>query len=241
MNALDIAQISHAYGTRQALEAVSFSVEAQKFAVLLGLNGAGKTSLLSLITRLQAPQHGSIAVFGKDVHSDPLAVLAMMGIVFQPLTLDLDLTVRENLRYHGALHGLGRREIEERQAEELARMGLRERLDNRVRALSGGLRRRVELARALLHRPRLLLLDEPTVGLDPTARKEILAHTRALCRERHATAFWATHLLDEVEPDDDVVLLHRGRVLRTGKAQEIAAADGSGSLAEAFTSLTSAD
>src|SRR5215217_759058 len=108
MNALDVAQISHAYGARQALEAVSFSVEAQKFAVLLGLNGAGKTSLLSLITRLQAPQHGSIAVFGKDVHSRPLAALAMMGIVFQPLTLDLDLTVRENLRYHGALHGLGR-------------------------------------------------------------------------------------------------------------------------------------
>ncbi len=171
--ALAIEGVSHSYGARRALENVSFTVAAGSFTALLGLNGAGKSTLFSIITRLFGMQAGRISIFGHDIRREPGEALRRMGVVFQPRTLDLDLSVTQNLLYHAALQGIIRREALIRSGEVLSRMGLAERTASKVRDLSGGQMRRLEIARALLHRPRLLLLDEATVGLDVKARAEI--------------------------------------------------------------------
>jgi ABC-2 type transport system ATP-binding protein len=236
--ALEIAHLSHSFAGRPALADVSFAVAGGTFTVLLGLNGAGKTTLISLVTGLYHAHGGSVGVFGHGLREEPLRALAAMGVVFQQLTLDLDLTVRENLRYHASLHGLPQALARERQAAELDRLQISDRADERVRALSGGLRRRVELARALLHRPRLLLLDEPTVGLDLTTRRTILAHVRGLCRDEQVSVLWATHLMDEVEDHDHLVLLHRGKVEWDGMARDLCGATGQATVADAFMAKT---
>ena len=238
MNALLVDGLGHAFGARAALKNVSLAVAPGEFAVLLGLNGVGKTTLVSLVTRLYQARRGDIRVFGHALRSEPSRALATIGIVFQQPTLDLDLTVTENLRYHAALHGLSPGEGRARSEAELARLGVHDRAHDRVRVLSGGLRRRVEIARALIHRPRLLLLDEPTVGLDLAARQAILAHVRDLCRERGLAVLWATHLMDEVEARDRVILLHHGSVLRAGRAEHVLVETGAASMADAFMRLT---
>jgi ABC-2 type transport system ATP-binding protein len=240
VKALSVRNVSHRFGARAALADVSFDIAPGEFAVLLGRNGAGKTTLMSLITRLYFPRTGEIEVFGRAIRSSPREALVSLGVVFQSLTLDLDLSVRENLRYHAGLHGLSRCEADGRGADVLARFELSDRLRAPARTLSGGLRRRLEIARALLHQPRLLLLDEPTVGLDLPSRRSLLSHVRALCREKGIAALWATHLIDEVEEQDTVILLHEGRVLRTGRAQDIRRESGALSLGEGFISLTEA-
>jgi ABC-2 type transport system ATP-binding protein len=234
MSALSVEGVSHAFGVRKALQDVSFTVPRGAFAVLLGLNGAGKTTLFSVITRLYRAQAGRVSVLGHALDAAPLRALAAIGVVFQAPTLDPELTVRQSLRYHAALHGLARPDADARGADDLARLGLAAAMERPVRALSGGERRRVELARALLHTPRLLLLDEPTAGLDPPGRRAILSHVRALCRERGLAALWATHLLDEVGDGDHLVVLHRGRVLR---AEDVVAGE---DVAAVFAALTAA-
>jgi len=233
---LTVEGLSHRFGERTVLDGVSFAIPAGRFTALLGLNGAGKTTLFSLVTRLYNHRHGTIRVFGVDMLRQPTQALARIGVVFQQPTLDPDLTVMQNLRYHGGLHGLSRAVIEERAREELARIGLSDRAGERVRTLSGGQRRRVEIARALLHRPSLLLLDEPTVGLDIDLRRQVLEHVHELCRTQGLAVLWATHLIDEVLPGDGVVVLHRGRVLASGSVEEVCA--GTGTLGEAFARLT---
>jgi ABC-2 type transport system ATP-binding protein len=222
---------------RPALQDVSFAIVPGDFTVLLGLNGAGKSTLFSLVTRLYAHRSGSIKVFGATVDGDPVTALTRMGVVFQQPTLDLDLTVEQNLRYHAALHGVSRARTASRIEAELARVDLAERRGDRVRRLSGGQRRRVEIARALLHDPRLLLLDEPTVGLDVAGRRFLLDHVRGLCRDHGLAVLWATHLIDEVGEDSRVIVLHRGRVLADGRAPDVAAAAGAASIRAAFDSL----
>jgi len=239
--ALAVAALSHAYGKRKALNDVSFAIPPGSFTVLLGQNGAGKTTLFSLVTRLYNNRSGSIRVYGFEVRRQPMQALARVGAVFQQRTLDLDITVADNLRYHAALHGMGRREAMERIAVELGRVGLAERLNERVRSLSGGQMRRVEIAGALLHRPRLMLLDEPTVGLDIPSRKAILDHVHRLCREDGLGVLWATHLIDEVGADDRVIVLHQGRVLAHGTADDVARGAGAPSIGEAFGKLTGPD
>ena len=182
--ALAIEGVSHSYGPRKALDNVSFKVAAGSFTALLGLNGAGKSTLFSIVTRLFVMQAGHIRIFGHDIQREPGEALRCMGVVFQPRTLDLDLSVTQNLLYHAALHGIHRREARIRSDEALSRMGLADRHGSKVRDLSGGQMRRLEIARALLHRPRLLLLDEATVGLDVKARAEILGHVRRLVVEQ---------------------------------------------------------
>jgi ABC-2 type transport system ATP-binding protein len=238
--ALQVEHLSHSYGQRPALSDVSFAIEVREFTVLLGLNGAGKSTLFSLTTRLYAHGSGSIRIFGAALDDDPAAALSRMGIVFQQPTLDLDLTVEQNLRYHAALHGLPRAGLEARMLAELDRVDLTERRRDKVRELSGGQRRRVEIARALLHEPRLLLLDEPTVGLDVAARQFLLDHVRALCRDQGLAVLWATHLIDEVGNDAHVIVLHKGSILAKGRAQEVIAANKAASMREAFDALVRA-
>jgi ABC-2 type transport system ATP-binding protein len=240
MKAIDIEHLSHRFGRTMALDDVTFSVAPGGIAVLLGLNGAGKTTLVSLLTRLYHARAGSLRIFGRALRADGAGALARLGIVFQQPTLDLDLTAAENLSYYAALHGLSRAVARTRAAEELTRLGLAGRLRDKVRVLSGGQRRRVELARALLHQPQLLVLDEPTVGLDLQTRSAILAHVRELCRSRGTTVLWATHLLDEVAADDQLILLHRGRVLAHCDAPELCRRAGKEELGAAFLHLTAA-
>ncbi|MEJ2436240.1 MAG: ABC transporter ATP-binding protein, partial [Pseudolabrys sp.] len=228
----------HSYGARRALDAVSFAVAPATFAVLLGLKGAGKCTLFALITRLFGIQRGRIRIFDHDVARAPGEALRNLGVVFQSRTLDLDLSVMQNLLYHAALHGIGKREAKARAEDVLARIALRDRARDKVRNLSGGQMRRVEIARALLHRPRLLVLDEPTVGLDIKSRADILDHVRQLIVDEGIGVLWATHLIDEVSEDDQIVVLHRGRVLADGRTSQVVADCGVQNVREAFTHLT---
>jgi ABC-2 type transport system ATP-binding protein len=237
--ALEAARVAHRFGARQALADVSLTVPEGRFVALLGPNGAGKTTFFSVVTGLYASRSGSVRIFGHDLRRAPSLALAELGVVFQSRTLDLDLSLRQNLTYHAALHGLAGREVRARIAALLGQVGLAGRLDDKIRALSGGEARRVEIARAIVHRPRLLLLDEPTVGLDRQSRADIVASVRALVAEERLSVLWATHLFDEIEPEDDIYLLHGGRVVASGDAGSvIAAATGSRSLEEAYRILT---
>ncbi len=236
--ALAVAGVGHSFGRVRALDGVSFTVAPGSFTLLLGQNGAGKTTLFSLATRLYTFRSGAIRVYGFDVRRQPSEALARIGAVFQQRSLELDLTVAQNLHYHAALHGIARREAARRIATELERQGLGQRADARVRQLSGGQIRRVELAQALLHRPRLLLLDEPTVGLDIGSRQALLDHVRHLCRSESIGVLWATHLIDEVGPDDQVVILHRGRVLASGDVAAVVRDAGAATIRDAFATLT---
>jgi ABC-2 type transport system ATP-binding protein len=238
--ALSIAGLNHSYGARRALVDVGFSVAPASFTALLGLNGAGKSTLFSLVTRLFGIQSGQIAIFGHDIGRASGEALRLLGVVFQPRTLDLDLSVMQNLLYHAALHGIGRRDARTKAEEELARIGLADRAASKVRDLSGGQMRRLEIARALLHRPRLLLLDEATVGLDVKARADILGHVRQLVGEQGIGVLWATHLFDEIVPSDDVVILHQGKVLAQGEMARVLTEAGAHDVNSAFMRLTGA-
>jgi ABC-2 type transport system ATP-binding protein len=234
MTALLIDNLSHGFGVRQVLSRVNLSVEPGSFTILLGPNGAGKTTLISLMTGLYSARQGDIRIFGHSIRRNPLPALANLGIVFQMPTLDLDMSVEQNMIYHGSLHGLSQREARERAGEELERLGVGGRRADKVRALSGGLRRRVEIARALLHRPKLLIVDEATAGLDVAGRQLLLNHVRSLCREG-LSVLWATHMLDEVDLSDPLVVLHQGSVRWTGEARELASER---TLEAAFLNLT---
>jgi ABC-2 type transport system ATP-binding protein len=236
--ALSVNGVSHAYGTRKALEDVSLAVPQARFTALLGLNGAGKTTLFSLITRLYDTRHGSIDVLGYRVSQDPGEALRRLGVVFQARTLDLDLSVMDNLLYHAALHGIGGRDARRRADAALQDIELPDRAKDAARKLSGGQMRRVEIARALLHEPRVLVLDEPTVGLDVNSKSVTVRHVRSLVRERGVAVLWATHLLDEVAADDAVVVLHRGRVVAAGDVSTVITTANGSDMRSAFIALT---
>ncbi len=239
--ALAVKSLGHAYGTRRALDGVSFEVPAGRFTVLLGLNGAGKSTLFSLVTRLYDAREGTIEVFGNDISRAPGEALRRLGVVFQSRTLDLDLSVMQNLTYHAALHGISGDDGRRRATEMLEWFDLSDRRKDKVRSLSGGQMRRVEIARALLHRPKLLLLDEATVGLDIRSRADIIGHVRRLVAEEDIGVLWATHLIEEVTLQDFVVVLHQGRVLAEGPVGEVVTANGGRDIRSAFANLTGAD
>lgn len=236
--ALSVRSLTHAYSGRPALTDVSFDVAPATFTALLGLNGAGKSTLFALITRLFAIQSGRIGVFGHDISRNPGDALRALGVVFQPRTLDLELSVTQNLLYHAALQGIPRREARLRSSEVLDHIGLGDRANSKVRALSGGQMRRVEIARALLHRPQLLLLDEATVGLDVQARADIIKHVRMLVAAQSLGVLWATHLLDEVSSQDHLVVLHQGRMLAQGSVPLVLNECGASNLDTGFRSIT---
>ena len=218
MPSLLLQGVSKRHGRTQALSDVSFGAEAGAFLVVLGPNGAGKTTLVQLLTALYPPDAGRIEVMGVDLVRDPVRALRGIGAVFQEQTLDLELSLRANLRFHAGLHGLPRREADARIAAVLDRFGLAGRARDRARTLSGGNRRRLELARALLHAPRLLVMDEPTVGLDPESRAALIGFVRSLCREG-VVVIWTTHLLDEIGAGDRVLRLDAGRIVGDGSCE----------------------
>lgn len=233
---LSVEDLSFSYGAKRALESVSFKL-APGFSALLGPNGAGKSTLFALLTRLFSAPYGRIEIAGHNLARAPRAALRALGIVFQQPTLDLDLTVQQNLSYFAALHGISGGAAARRIETALARLDMAERAGERVRYLNGGHRRRTELARALLHDPEVLLLDEPTVGLDAASREAITAHVHRLAEEG-MTVLWATHLTDEIKDDDRVLILHQGRLLADGRVRDVA---GTTPLKTHFLALTGQD
>ena len=213
MTALEITEVSHYFGSFCALDNVSVEISPGDFTVLLGLNGAGKTTLYSLITRLYNNISGSVKIYGYDVRDQSSEALKNIGVVFQQPTLDLDLSIKENLHYHASLHGISVKEASRRIEDEMNRINMLEKINMKVRSLSGGQRRRVEIARSLLHKPKLLLLDEPTVGLDIGSRQMILSHVKQLCKEENLAVLWATHLIDEIDKGENVIIIDKGKIL----------------------------
>lgn len=237
-DALVVNGVSHAFGEKRVLSDVSLTVPRGAFTVLLGLNGAGKSTLFALVTRLYDNVSGEIRILGHDVRRRPTAALQRLGVVFQSRTLDSDLTLHQNLFYHAALHGIRKAEARKRADEALAVVGLADRAHEKVRNLSGGQARRVEIARSLLHRPGLLLLDEATVGLDIGSRESVLEIVRGLVARERLGVLWATHLIDEIKPTDRVVVLHKGRVLFSGSVPGLLETTGKTTVSDAFRSMT---
>lgn len=235
---LVVRGVSHAFGEKQALDKVSLTVPQGAFVVLLGLNGAGKSTLFSLITRLYDNISGAISIRGFDVRRQPSQALQKLGVVFQSRTIDTDLSLLQNLKYHAALHGFSGREAAKRAREALEIVGLADRAHDKVRALSGGQARRVEIARSLMHHPDLLLLDEATVGLDVGSRESVVGIVRSLVASEGLGVLWATHLMDEVQPGDHVVVLHNGRVLFDGSVPDFLKSTGQDSVQAAFRAVT---
>ena len=235
---LKIQDLSKRYGDRVALSGLSLDLQPGQLTVLLGPNGAGKSTLFQVLTGLFAADKGDVQVAGVDMRLDPARALRHIGVVFQQMSLDLDLSVAHNLRFHSALHGLPKALARERIEADSRARGLFDDLNRLVRELSGGNRRKVELVRALLHRPSVLLMDEPTVGLDPKSRRDLLQAIQTDVRERSSAVLWATHLVEEAEGADRVLVLHKGKLLADGTPQQVTTALGGNTLEQAFLKAT---
>ena len=235
---IEISEIGHNFGQKRVLDQITLSIKKGTFCALLGPNGAGKSTLFSALTRLLIPTQGVIKIHGNDIHKSPRPALSNIGVVFQQQTMDLDLTVFQNLRYFGKLQGMSGRDLNQRIDQVLTLLNMAERSHEVVRTLNGGHRRRAEIARSLIHDPKVLLLDEATVGLDPETRKSITDDMHKIAQTEGKTILWATHLCDEVGDDDQLVILHNGKILRNGQAHEIA---NGGNLLNVFLSLTGRD
>lgn len=233
--ALLVEGVSHAFGRTQALSDVSLRVMRGQFVALLGVNGAGKSTLINVATRLYDSGAGRVVIAGHDLRRTPSVALARLGVVFQSRALDTDLTVAQNLHYHAALHGIGQRAADGRIDEVLGLVDLHGKAGARVATLSGGQVRRAEIARALIHRPEVMILDEPTTGLDVRSRAEVLALTQRLTAAEGVGVLWATHLLAEVADADAIIVLHQGRILWSGPPRDLAP---DGDLTAAFLALT---
>ncbi|MCZ6473950.1 MAG: ABC transporter ATP-binding protein [SAR324 cluster bacterium] len=214
---IHIASLGYRFGSRVALDGVTFGVAAGELFGLLGPNGSGKSTLLRILTSLRRPSQGEAAIDGCDVASRPAEVRRRLGVAFQSPSLDKKLSVEENMRFQGYLFGMRGRALAERVDELLENFGLQDRRRERAETLSGGLKRRVELAKALLHGPRVLLLDEPSTGLDPAARRDFWDVLGAMRGRNELTVLVATHLMDEAERCDRVALLDQGRLVALGK------------------------
>jgi ABC-2 type transport system ATP-binding protein len=224
--AVSVSGLSHRYGERQALRDLSLDVRRGEIFGLLGPNGGGKTTLFKVLATLTAPQTGTVTLFDEDVRRAPERVRRRLGVVFQHPALDGKLTVRENLRCHAALYGLAAAEGDARAAHLLQRFGVAERAGDAVDTLSGGLARRVELAKGLLHGPELLLLDEPSTGLDPGARRDFFEHLQQLRERDGLTVLLTTHHMDEAERCDRVGFVHRGALVAVDEPAALTAAIG---------------
>lgn len=221
VDAFDVTDLVVRYGTVTAVDHLSLSSPPGRITAVLGPNGAGKSSLLKALSTVLRPASGAVRVFGHDVYAQPLLARRQIGLLFQERVLDMELSVRQNLWFHARLFGMSRTQTQQRIDELLDLFGLSDRCDQVVSELSGGLSRRVEIARALLHQPGLLILDEPTTALDPEARRMVWNDLRRLRRELGVTVLYSTHYMDEAEFADDIVIVHDGRVVRRGSPTQM--------------------
>jgi ABC-2 type transport system ATP-binding protein len=235
---LRIDALTKRYGERVAISGLSLKVPSGQFVALLGPNGAGKSTLFQVLTGLFAADEGDIAVAGISMRQHAAQALRHIGVVFQQQALDLDLSVRRNLQFQSDLQGLPKALARERITQGCERFGLTPDLDRAARELSGGNRRKVELIRALLHQPDLLLMDEATVGLDPKSRRDLLAGLHAEVKERGASVLWATHWVEEAEQAHRVLVLHKGKLLADGTPGAVAQSLGGETLEDAFIKAT---
>jgi len=233
---LKFENVNFSYGKKEVLKNTSFYIPKSSFFVLLGLNGAGKSTIFSLITRLQHLQEGNIEINGYSI-KDYSKALRDIGIVFQEPTLDLDLTVKQNLYYYGSLKGLSFKETIKSVENEIKILELEEKLDVPARSLNGGHRRRVEIVRALINKPKLLLLDEPTVGLDLKSRFDILNYVRNLVKRKGISVLWITHLFDEINESDELAIIKSGKIIEKGLAKEIVQRNSQENLVDTFNIL----
>lgn len=237
MSTLSVQSVSKSYSAVPALQQVSFALDAGFYA-LLGPNGAGKSTLFQLLTGLFAPDQGEILLNNTNIKQNLPAALAQMGVVFQQSALDLDLSVHTNLDFHGKLHGMHKTAIKTRSTAVLAQLELSEVANKPCRTLSGGNRRKVELARALMTEPQLLLMDEATVGLDPASRASLLTYVHQLCEQQSLCVLWATHLIDEAEGAKQVLVLNKGKLLAQNSPMQLIEQTATTSLLDAFFKLS---
>ncbi len=224
--AVDIRSITHRYGARQALDQVSFTVRHPEIFALLGPNGGGKTTLFRILSTQMAPTAGSAKIMGHDVVANAAAVRASLGVVFQAPSIDKKLTAEENLFHQGHLYGLRGNDLRLRIRMAMDAVGLGARAKDRVEKLSGGMQRRVEIAKSLLHDPSVLLLDEPSTGLDPAARREVWEYLLNARDNRNVTSLLTTHLMEEADKADRVAIIHQGSLVACGTPAELKAAIG---------------
>ena len=218
---IEVRNLTHRYADRLALDNLSFSVGPGEVFGLLGPNGSGKSTLFRILSTMMAPASGSASVAGFDVAQDPQNVRRSVGVVFQTQSLDKALTVEENLRAQGHLHGLSGAELRGRMEKAMAGLGIADRRKDLVETLSGGLRRRVEIAKALLHKPQVLLMDEASTGLDPAARRELSRHVEELRSGEGVTILLTSHILEEADRCDRLALLHQGKIVAQGSPAEL--------------------
>jgi ABC-2 type transport system ATP-binding protein len=236
---LKVHQLTKRYGERVALKNLSLALSPGTFTVLLGPNGAGKSTLFQVLTGLFAADEGEVEVAGHSLRHAAASALRHIGVVFQQMSLDLDLSVRRNLLFQADLHGLPGKVARERIAAGCERINLAASdLDRKVRELSGGNRRKVELVRANLHQPAVMLMDEATVGLDPKSRQDLLGALHTEVRERGVCVLWATHWVEEAEQADRVLVLHRGALLADGSPKDVTIALGEATLEAGFIART---
>ena len=236
-NILKVAGLTKYYNDFLALKKINIDLKVGELVILLGPNGAGKSTLFSILSGMLSPNKGDCFISGKSIINEPVLALKNLGIVFQQPTIDTELTVLDNLFFHARLHGVKLNTIKEYILKELSSYNLESKINKKVKILSGGEKRKVELIRSLIHKPKLLLMDEPTVGLDPTSRKELLLKVLTLKNKNKLSILWATHLVDEAEKADKVIVLNKGEILKMGSPSEIIKSMKAKSLDQAFFKL----
>ena len=236
-NILKIEGLTKHYNDFLALKKINIDIKAGELVTLLGPNGAGKSTLFSILSGMLSPDRGDCYISGKSIIHDPVLALKNLGIVFQQPTIDTELTVLDNLFFHARLHGIKIKKIKEYIFKELSSYNLEDKIHKKVKILSGGEKRKVELIRSLIHKPKVLLMDEPTVGLDPSSRKELLSKVHTLKNKDKLSILWTTHLVDEAEKADKVIVLNKGEILKIGTPSEIIKKMNVRSLERAFFKL----
>ncbi|MGH1479253.1 MAG: ABC transporter ATP-binding protein [Geminicoccales bacterium] len=235
---IEMISVTKSYGTVTALDGINLCVTPGCHVGLLGPNGAGKSTLFQILAGMFAQDEGDVRLFGGTHAAEGAAIRRRLGVVFQSRSVDLDMSVRANLRFHGRLFGLSGRALDARIDALSDQLGLDGLTLSPVRQLSGGQQRKVEIARALLNTPELLMMDEATAGLDATSRQVLVSEIRELSRDQGVAVIWATHLVDEVVDANEIVLLNRGRIVAHGSPEQVVAKAGAADLVEAYGRLT---